>query len=51
MQKAVGLNPIVVILGITIGGKFFGIPGALLSVPFISLLVVIYKNVREEKLD
>ena len=51
MQKAVGLNPIVVILGITIGGKFFGIPGALLSVPFISLLVVIYKNVREEKLE
>lgn len=51
MQKAVGLNPIVVILGITIGGKFFGIPGALLSVPFISLLIVIYKNVREEKLD
>ena len=51
MQKAVGLNPIIVILGITIGGKFFGIPGALLSVPFISLLVVIYKNVREEKLE
>lgn len=49
MQKAVGLNPIVVILGITIGGKFLGIPGALLSVPFISLLVVIYKNIREEK--
>lgn len=44
MQKAVGLNPIVVILGITIGSKFFGVPGALLSVPFISLLVVIYKN-------
>jgi len=51
MQRAVGLNPIVVILGITIGGKFFGIPGALLSVPFISLLIVIYKNIREEKLD
>lgn len=51
MQKAVGLNPIVVILGITLGGKFFGIAGALLSVPFISLLVVIYKNIREEMLD
>ena len=51
MQKAVGLNPIVVILGITLGGKFFGIPGALLSVPFISFLVVIYKNIREEKID
>ncbi len=51
MQRAVGLSPIVVILGITIGSKFFGIAGALLSIPFISLLIVIYKNVREEKAD
>jgi len=46
MQRAVGLSPIVVILGITIGGQFFGIAGALLSIPFISLLVVVYKNIR-----
>lgn len=51
MQKSVGLNPIIVILGITIGSKFFGIAGALLSIPFIALLIVIYKNVREEKAD
>lgn len=49
MQRAVGMSPIVVILGITIGGKFFGIAGALLSIPLISLLVIIYKNVRGEK--
>lgn len=51
MQRAVGLSPIAVILGITIGSKFFGIAGALLSIPFISLLIVIYKNIREERLD
>ncbi len=51
MQRAVGLSPIVVILGITIGSKFFGIAGALLSIPFISLLIVIYKNIRDEKLE
>ncbi len=51
MQRAVGLSPIAVILGITIGSKFFGIAGALLSIPFISLLIVIYKNIRDEKLE
>lgn len=46
MQKAVGLNPIVIIIGIIIGGKLLGIPGALLAIPFISLLFVIYKNLE-----
>lgn len=44
MQRAVGLNPIVIIIGIIIGGKLLGVPGALLAIPFISLLVVIYRN-------
>ncbi|HVZ67696.1 MAG TPA: AI-2E family transporter [Patescibacteria group bacterium] len=46
MQKAVGLNPIVIIIGIIVGGKLLGIPGALLAIPFISLLVVVYKNLE-----
>ncbi len=46
MQRAVGLNPIVIIIGIIIGGKLLGIPGALLAIPFISLLVVIYRNIE-----
>jgi len=46
MQRAVGMSPIAVILGITVGGKFFGIAGALLSIPLISLLMIIYKNVK-----
>ncbi len=48
MQRAVGLNPIAVIIGIIVGGQLLGVMGALLSVPFISLLVVIFKNVREQ---
>lgn len=46
MQRAVGLNPIVIIIGIIIGGKLLGPVGALLAVPFLSLLVVIYKNLE-----
>lgn len=46
MGKAVGLHPIIIILSIMIGGKLMGVPGALLSIPFISLLVVVYTNVK-----
>jgi predicted PurR-regulated permease PerM len=47
MQRAVGLNPVIVIIGVIVGDKLLGIPGALLSVPFISLLVLISKDVEE----
>ncbi len=46
MQRAVGLNPIVIIIGIIIGGRLLGPVGALLAVPFISFLVVIAKNLK-----
>lgn len=46
MQRAVGLNPIVIIIGIIVGSKLLGISGALLAIPFISLLVVAYKNLE-----
>lgn len=44
MQRAVGLNPIVIIVAIITGGKLLGIAGALLAIPFVSLLVVLYKS-------
>jgi len=47
MQRAVGLNPIAVILAVTIGTNLMGIVGALLSIPFISFIIVIYKSVEE----
>ena len=46
MQRAVGLNPVVVIIGVIVGERLLSIPGALLSVPFISLVVLISKNVE-----
>ena len=46
MQRAVGLNPIVIIISIIVGGKLLGIAGALLAIPFVSLLFVVYKNLE-----
>lgn len=46
MQKAVGLNPVVIIIGIIIGGKLLGVPGALLSIPFMSLCQVIFSRIK-----
>ncbi len=47
MQKAVGLNPVVVILGIMIGANLMGIPGALLSIPFISFMMVLFESIEK----
>lgn len=44
MQKAVDIDPIVTLLVILIGGKLFGILGALLSVPVTLVVFIILKN-------
>lgn len=49
MERAVGLNPVIVIIGVTIGANLLGIVGALLAIPFISFLIVIYKSIEEWK--
>lgn len=46
MQKAVGLNPIVIIIGVLIGSKFLGILGALLAVPFIAMIIILAKSFK-----
>jgi predicted PurR-regulated permease PerM len=46
MEKAVGLNPIVIIIGVLIGSKFLGIIGALLAVPFIAMVFIIIKSFK-----
>jgi predicted PurR-regulated permease PerM len=46
MEKAVGLNPIIIIIGVLIGGKFLGILGALLAVPFIAMVLIIIKSFK-----
>jgi len=49
MERAVGLNPVVVILGVTIGAHLMGVVGALLAIPFISFIIVIYKSLEAQK--
>lgn len=46
MEKAVGLNPIIIILGVLIGSKFLGILGALLAVPFIAMVLIIVRSFK-----
>ena len=44
MESAVGLNPVIVIISVLIGAQLMGIIGALLSIPFVSFLIIIIKN-------
>jgi len=46
MQRSVGLNPVVVILGIMIGANLMGIAGALLAIPFLSFLIVLFQSIE-----
>jgi len=49
MQKAVGLSPVVVIIALLIGGKLFGIGGAILAVPLAAGIQVVYQEYTEIK--
>ncbi|MDO8658591.1 MAG: AI-2E family transporter [Candidatus Levybacteria bacterium] len=48
MQKAVGLNPVVIILSVMIGARLMGVLGALLSIPFISMFIIIVQSFKKE---
>jgi len=47
MQKTVGFSPLITLLALLIGGKLFGVVGALLSVPLTLIIVIITKHVLE----
>ncbi len=49
MKRAVGLNPLVVILAIAIGSRLLGFAGALLAVPIAVVLQIIVTEIIEEK--
>lgn len=49
MQKAVGLNPIVIIIGVLIGSKFLGILGALLAVPFMAMFLIVILSFKTSR--
>lgn len=44
MKKAVGLNPLVVILAVAVGGRLLGISGALLAVPITVVAQIITED-------
>ncbi len=46
MQKAVGLNPVIIIIAILVGGNLMGVAGALLSIPFVSAAIIIFRALR-----
>lgn len=49
MRRAVGLNPLVVILAIAIGSRLLGFAGALLAVPIAVVLQIVVTEIIEEK--
>lgn len=49
MKRAVGLNPLVVILAIAIGGRLLGIGGALLAVPITVVGQIIVEEIINRK--
>lgn len=48
MQRAVGLNPVLVIVAVMIGANLLGVLGALLAVPFVSFIIVLFNGLSEE---
>lgn len=48
MRKAVGLNPLIIILAVAIGGKLLGVSGALLAVPIAVVVQVITEEIVKE---
>lgn len=49
MKRAVGLNPLAVILAIAIGSRLLGIAGALLAVPLTVVIQIVVTEILEEK--
>lgn len=49
MQRAVGLNPLVVILAIAVGSKLLGFAGALLAVPIAVVIQIVAAEIIEEQ--
>lgn len=46
MQHAVGLHPVAIILSVMIGANLLGAIGALLSIPLVSMLIIVYLNMN-----
>lgn len=46
LSVSIGMNPILILLSLIIGGGMFGVPGMVLSVPVVATAKVIFKHVK-----
>ena len=51
MEKAVGLNPLITIVSLLIGGTLFGLIGAILAVPAVAILHVILADYWQTRME
>lgn len=51
MKRAVGLNPLIVILAIAVGGRLLGVAGGLLAVPITVVIQILLEEYLEVDLD
>ncbi|MFA5197507.1 MAG: AI-2E family transporter [Patescibacteria group bacterium] len=49
MKKSVGLNPIIIIVAILVGVQLMGVWGALIAVPVVACISVIYEELKTNK--
>lgn len=49
MQKAVGIDPLITLLALMIGGKLMGILGVFLAVPAVVLLKILFREILESQ--
>ena len=43
LGKSTGIHPLIILISIIIGGGMFGVWGMILSVPFVSLIIILFK--------
>ena len=49
MNRAVGLNPLATIIALMVGGRLFGIGGAILAVPIVVVLKIVVSDILENR--
>jgi predicted PurR-regulated permease PerM len=51
MKKALGVNPLVTILSLMVGGKLMGVIGVLLAVPVVGIMTVLGEEIMKAIYD
>ena len=48
LGKTTGMHPLTILLSIIAGGTMFGVMGMLLAVPFVSVMIILYKYFKNK---